>query len=31
VELDGTVQQPVDAPPLPDGASGYQVVHVTVR
>ncbi len=31
VELDGTVQQPANAPPLPDGASGYHYVHVMVR
>jgi len=31
VELDGTVQQPKEAPPLPDGASGYHWVHVMVR
>jgi DMSO/TMAO reductase YedYZ molybdopterin-dependent catalytic subunit len=31
VELDGTVQTPQEAPPLPDGASGYHVIHVTAR
>lgn len=31
VEADGTVQSPAVAPPLPDGASGYQAVTVTVQ
>lgn len=31
VEMDGSVQTPAEAPPLPDGASGYHVAHVTVR
>lgn len=30
VELDGRVQQPTAAPPLPDGASGYQAITVNV-
>ncbi len=30
VDLDGNVQQPDEAPPLPDGSSGYQVVTVVV-
>jgi len=30
IDLDGNVQQPDQAPPLPDGASGYHVVTVVV-
>jgi DMSO/TMAO reductase YedYZ molybdopterin-dependent catalytic subunit len=30
VELDGRVQQPGEAPPLPDGASGYHTITVNV-
>jgi DMSO/TMAO reductase YedYZ molybdopterin-dependent catalytic subunit len=30
ITLDGTVQQPTMAPPLPDGASGYDAISVTV-
>ncbi len=30
VDLQGNVQQPDEAPPLPDGASGYHVVTVVV-
>ena len=28
VELSGAVQTPTQAPPLPDGASGYHIIHV---
>lgn len=31
IDLAGNVQQPTIAPPLPDGASGYHAVSVTVR
>jgi DMSO/TMAO reductase YedYZ molybdopterin-dependent catalytic subunit len=31
IDLDGNVQTPAEADPLPDGASGYHVVHVIVR
>ena len=30
ITLDGTVQQPTMAPPLPDGSSGYHAITVTV-
>ncbi|SDT41045.1 DMSO/TMAO reductase YedYZ, molybdopterin-dependent catalytic subunit [Friedmanniella luteola] len=30
-DADGTVQDPAEAPPAPDGASGYHQVSVTVR
>jgi DMSO/TMAO reductase YedYZ molybdopterin-dependent catalytic subunit len=31
IELNGDVQTPDEAPPIPGGASGYHVVHVTSR
>jgi DMSO/TMAO reductase YedYZ molybdopterin-dependent catalytic subunit len=31
IDLDGNVQQPTVASPLPDGASGYHAITVTVR
>jgi DMSO/TMAO reductase YedYZ molybdopterin-dependent catalytic subunit len=31
IESDGTVQSPAEAPPLPDGASGFYAVTVTVQ
>lgn len=30
IDRDGNVQTPKQAPPLPDGSSGYDAVHVTV-
>lgn len=30
IEMDGTVQQPDQAPPLPDGSSGYHAITVSV-
>ena len=30
IDLDGNVQDPMVAPPLPDGSSGYQTINVTV-
>jgi hypothetical protein len=31
IDLDGAVQSYSPAPPLPDGASGYHAITVTVR
>ncbi len=31
IDLDGNVQTPAEAPPLPDGASGYDSIGVVVR
>jgi DMSO/TMAO reductase YedYZ molybdopterin-dependent catalytic subunit len=31
IDLDGNVQTPVQAPPLPNGASGYDAIEVAVR
>ena len=30
ITLDGTIQQPDEAPPLPDGSSGYHAIRVTI-
>jgi DMSO/TMAO reductase YedYZ molybdopterin-dependent catalytic subunit len=31
IELNGDVQTPDEEPPIPDGATGYHVIHVTAR
>ena len=31
IDGEGTVQSPLEAPPLPDGASGYHRVSISVR
>lgn len=31
IDLNGRIQTPTEAPPLPDGASGYDAITVTAR